>query len=96
MLFAVQVDGRNILTVEGLATNGTLHPIQEAFIKHYGLQCGYCTPGMILASHHLLTKKPDPTEEEIRTGLAGNLCMCTGYMQIVEAVKAAAKSLRNG
>ena len=96
LLFAVQVDGRNILTVEGLATNGTLHPIQEAFIKHYGLQCGYCTPGMILASHHLLTKKPDPTEEEIRTGLAGNLCMCTGYMQIVEAVKAAAKSLRNG
>jgi carbon-monoxide dehydrogenase small subunit len=96
LLLAVQVDGKEILTVEGLATNGTLHPIQEAFVKAYGIQCGYCTPGMVLAAHYLLTKNPDPTEEEIRKGLAGNLCMCTGYMQIVEAVKMAAKSLKNG
>lgn len=96
LLLAVQVDGKEILTVEGLAENGVLHPIQEAFVKEYGLQCGYCTPGMILATHYILTKNPAPSEEEIRKGLAGNLCMCTGYMQIVEAVKSAAKSLRNG
>ncbi|MFQ5539274.1 MAG: (2Fe-2S)-binding protein [Candidatus Binatia bacterium] len=96
LLLAVQVDGKEILTVEGLATNGTLHPIQEAFVKAYGIQCGYCTPGMVLAAHYLLTKNPDPTEEEIRKGLAGNLCMCTGYMQIVEAVKTAAESLKSG
>ncbi len=96
LLLAVQVDGKEILTVEGLATNGTLHPIQEAFVKAYGIQCGYCTPGMVLAAHYLLTKNPDPSEAEIRKGLAGNLCMCTGYMQIVEAVKTAAESLKNG
>ncbi len=96
LLLAVQVDDKEILTVEGLARNGTLHPIQEAFVKAYGIQCGYCTPGMVLAAHYLLTKNPDPSEEEIRKGLAGNLCMCTGYMQIVEAVKTAAESLKNG
>ena len=96
LLLAVQVDGKEILTVEGLATNGTLHPIQEAFVKAYGIQCGYCTPGMVLATHYLLTKNPDPSEAEIRKGLAGNLCMCTGYVQIVEAVKMAAESLKNG
>ncbi len=96
LLLAVQVDGKEILTVEGLAKNGTLHPIQEAFVKEYGLQCGYCTPGMILATHSLLTKNSTPSEEEIRKGLAGNLCMCTGYMQIVEAVKLAAKNWKNG
>ena len=96
LLLAVQVDGKEILTVEGLATNGTLHPIQEAFVKAYGIQCGYCTPGMVLAAHYLLTKNPDPSEAEIRKGLAGNLCMCTGYVQIVEAVKTAAESLKNG
>lgn len=95
LLFAPQVDGKEILTIEGIAANGTLHPIQEAFIERYGLQCGYCTPAMILAAHFLLSKSPDPTEEEIRKGLAGNLCMCTGYMQIVEAVKAAAKKLNS-
>ena len=95
LLLAVQVDGKEILTVEGLATNGTLHPIQEAFVKAYGIQCGYCTPGMVLAAHYLLTKNPDPSEAEIRKGLAGNLCMCTGYVQIVEAVKTAAESLKN-
>lgn len=96
LLFAVQVDGKEVLTVEGIAKNGDLHPIQEAFVRKYGLQCGYCTPGMILATYHLLTHNPDPTDEEIRKGLSGNLCMCTGYMQIVEAVKEAARSLKNG
>ena len=95
LLFAPQADGKEILTIEGLATNGALHPIQEAFVQRYGLQCGYCTPGMILAAHYLLMKNPDPTEEDIRKGLEGNLCMCTGYMQIVEAVKASAKLLKN-
>jgi len=94
LLFAPQADGKEILTIEGLATNGALHPIQEAFVQCYGLQCGYCTPGMILAAHYLLMKNPDPTEEDIRKGLEGNLCMCTGYMQIVEAVKEAAKKLK--
>ena len=95
LLFAPQADGKEILTIEGLAANGALHPIQEAFVQRYGLQCGYCTPGMILAAHYLLMINPDPTEEDIRKGLEGNLCMCTGYMQIVEAVKAAAKLLGN-
>ena len=94
LLFAPQADEKEILTIEGLATNGALHPIQEAFVQCYGLQCGYCTPGMILAAHYLLMKNPDPTEEDIRKGLEGNLCMCTGYMQIVEAVKEAAMYLR--
>ena len=96
LLLAVQVDGKEILTVEGMAKNGELHAIQEAFVQKYGLQCGYCTPGMILAAHHLLSHNPDPTDDEIRKGLSGNLCMCTGYMQIVEAVKEAARSLKNG
>ena len=96
LLFAVQANGKEVLTVEGMAENGDLHPIQEAFVQKYGLQCGYCTPGMVLAAHHLLSHNPDPTDEEIRKGLSGNLCMCTGYMQIVEAVKEAARSLKNG
>ena len=94
LLLAPQVDGKEILTIEGLATDSALHPIQEAFVERYGLQCGYCTPGMVLAAHYLLTKNPDPTEEDIRKGLSGNLCMCTGYMQIVEAVKEAAQKLK--
>jgi carbon-monoxide dehydrogenase small subunit len=93
--FAVQADGREVMTVEGLAKDGELTPIQEAFIKNYAFQCGYCTPGMILASHALLKRKSDLSDEEIRKALAGNLCMCTGYVQIVEAVREAAKkSLR--
>jgi carbon-monoxide dehydrogenase small subunit len=92
--FAVQGDGREITTVEGLAKNGALSPIQEAFVKHYALQCGYCTPGMVLASYALLRDHPNPSEEQIRKGLAGNLCMCTGYVQIVEAVKDAAEEFR--
>jgi aerobic carbon-monoxide dehydrogenase small subunit len=93
--FAVQADGREITTIEGLAKNGELSPIQEAFVKHYALQCGYCTPGMVLASYALLRDHPDPSEEKIRKALAGNLCMCTGYVQIVEAVKDAAEKQRS-
>jgi carbon-monoxide dehydrogenase small subunit len=95
LLFAVQVDGREITTIEGLAENGKLHPIQEAFIERYGFQCGYCTPGMVLAAHSLLKRNSDPSEEEIRRALAGNLCMCTGYAQIIESVQEAAKKLRS-
>ncbi len=96
LLLAVQMDGKEIVTVEGMTKNDDLHAIQEAFVQKYGLQCGYCTPGMILAAHYLLSHNPDPTDDEIRKGLSGNLCMCTGYMQIVEAVKEAARSLKNG
>jgi carbon-monoxide dehydrogenase small subunit len=94
LLFAVQVEGKTILTIEGLANDGTLHAIQEAFVRQYGLQCGYCTPGMILATYALLSDNSDPTEEQIREALGGNLCMCTGYVQIIEAVKEAARRLK--
>ena len=94
--FAVQADDREVTTVEGLAKDGELSPIQEAFVKHYAFQCGYCTPGMVMTSHALLQRNPDPSEDEIRKALAGNLCMCTGYVQIVEAVKDAAKGMKNG
>ena len=96
LLFAVQADGKEITTVEGLAQDGEFSPVQEAFVNHYALQCGYCTSGMLLAAHALLTRNPDSSEEEIRRGLAGNLCMCTGYTQIVDAVKAAAKEYKKG
>jgi aerobic carbon-monoxide dehydrogenase small subunit len=89
--FAVQANGGEVMTVEGLAKDGELAPIQEAFVKHYAFQCGYCTPGMVMTSHALLRGNPDPSDEEIRKALAGNLCMCTGYVQIVEAVKEAAE-----
>ena len=91
-MFAVQADGASILTIEGLASNGQLHKIQEAFWNEHGLQCGYCTPGMIMASKQILERNPDPSEEEIREGLEGNICRCTGYQHIVNAVKAAAKA----
>ncbi len=94
--FAVQADGREITTVEGLAKNGALNPVQEAFVKNYAFQCGYCTPGMVMTSYALLQRNPNPSEEEIRKALAGNLCMCTGYVQIVEAVKEAARGSKNG
>ncbi len=94
LLLAVQAHEREITTVEGLASEGAFHPIQEAFVKNYALQCGYCTSGMLLASHYLLTRKPDSSEEEIRRGLAGNLCMCTGYTQIVDAVKEAGREYK--
>ena len=94
LLFAIQADGKEIVTVEGLAKDGALHPVQEAFVEKYGFQCGYCTPGMVLAAHALLSKNPDPGEDEIRRGLAGNLCMCTGYAQIIQSVQAAAKKIK--
>jgi carbon-monoxide dehydrogenase small subunit len=89
-MFAVQADGASIVTVEGLATEGKLHPVQEAFWNEHGLQCGFCTPGMIMASKQILDRNAKPTEEEIRHGLEGNVCRCTGYQHIVNAVKAAA------
>ena len=82
-VLSVQVDGREIKTVEGLATNGDLHPIQEGFMEEHGLQCGFCTPGMMMCASALLEKNPNPTEDEIRWGISGNLCRCTGYMNIV-------------
>jgi aerobic carbon-monoxide dehydrogenase small subunit len=90
-MFAVQADGANITTIEGLAANGNLHPVQEGFWEHHGLQCGYCTPGMIMASTQIIDRNPSPSREEIRHGLEGNLCRCTGYQHIVEAVEYAAK-----
>jgi len=90
-MFAVQADGREIMTVEGLATNGTLHPLQQGFWDQHGLQCGYCTPGMLMASYALLKHNPKPSEADIREGLAGNLCRCTGYQNIVKAVQQAAE-----
>jgi carbon-monoxide dehydrogenase small subunit len=93
LIFAQQVDGGEILTVEGLANGPDLHPIQEAFWEHHGLQCGYCTPGMLLAAHDLLQSNPNPSEKEIREGISGNLCMCTGYVDIVKSVKAAAEKM---
>jgi aerobic carbon-monoxide dehydrogenase small subunit len=88
--FAVQADSREVTTIEGLAKNGELNPVQEAFVKNYAFQCGYCTPGMVMTSYALLQTNPDPSDAEIRKALAGNLCMCTGYVQIVDAVKEAA------
>jgi carbon-monoxide dehydrogenase small subunit len=90
-MFAVQADGANITTIEGLAANGHLHPVQEGFWEKHGLQCGYCTPGMIIAGAQILERNPNPSQEEIRHGLEGNLCRCTGYQHIVEAVEYAAK-----
>lgn len=92
-LFALQADGGEITTVEGLAPDGKLHPIQQSFWDEHGLQCGFCTPGMILAAHQLLCRNPRPTREQIRKGLEGNLCRCTGYQHIVKAVEAAAQKM---
>jgi len=89
-LLAVQADGAEITTIEGLARNGDLHPVQQAFHEQHGLQCGFCTPGMVLATVSLLAENPSPSDEEIRLALEGNLCRCTGYQNIVKAVKAAA------
>jgi len=90
LLLAVEADGADILTIEGLARDGKLHPIQQAFIDHGAVQCGFCTPGVILAAKCLLDANPDPSEEEIRRAIAGNLCRCTGYTKIVRAIAAAA------
>jgi carbon-monoxide dehydrogenase small subunit len=94
--FAVQADGSSLVTIEGLAENGKLHPLQEAFWEKHGLQCGYCTPGMLLTAYDLLENNPHPSEEEIRHGLKGNLCRCTGYHNIVAAVQVAAERVGTG
>ena len=91
MMLAVQADGATIETVEGLARDGELSPLQQAFSDHNALQCGYCTPGMLISATHLLEQNPHPSEEEIRRGIQGNICRCTGYVNIVEAIKAAAE-----
>jgi carbon-monoxide dehydrogenase small subunit len=97
-VLAAQADGREVTTIEGLTDNsnksGSLHPVQKAFWEEHGLQCGYCTPGMIMAVRQLLADNPDPTDAEVRAGLAGNICRCTGYQNIVAAARAAAKLLR--
>ena len=94
-LFAVQADGGKVTTIEGLANNGELHPLQEGFWEKHGLQCGYCTPGMIMSAYDLLQRNPDPSEQEIRNGLSGNLCRCTGYHNIVKSVQFAAEKMRS-
>jgi len=94
-LLAVQADGRSVTTIEGLATGESMHPVQEAFREHHGLQCGYCTPGMVMAAVSLLAEQPDPSEDDVREGLEGNLCRCTGYHNIVKAVLAAASGGAN-
>ena len=90
-LLAAQADGADIKTIEGMGQEGALHPLQEAFWEHHGLQCGYCTPGMLMTAKYLLDNNPEPTEAEIRKGIQGNICRCTGYVNIVEAIKAAAR-----
>ncbi len=92
-LLAVQVDGRQVTTIEGIGDSERLHPVQQAFSRHHGFQCGYCTPGMIMASLDLLARDPDPDAHAIRHALDGNLCRCTGYQSIVDSVRAAAESL---
>ncbi len=92
-IFAVQADGGDLLTVEGLANGAGLHPLQEGFYEEHGLQCGYCTPGMLVRAHRLLQDNPNPSEEEIRTGISGNLCRCTGYQNIVKAIQYAADKI---
>ncbi len=93
-MLAVQADGAKIETIEGLARDGALHPIQQAFWDHHGLQCGFCTPGMIMQAYWLLKENPSPTDDEIKLGLSGNLCRCTGYQNIITSVRAAAKEMR--
>ena len=93
-VFAVQADGGEILTVEGLAQGGELHPLQAAFAEDHGLQCGFCTPGMLVRAHRLLQENPDPSDAEVRAGISGNLCRCTGYQNIVKAIRNAAQVLR--
>lgn len=96
LMLAAQLEGRTITTIEGLAGESRPHPIQEAFAKHGAVQCGYCTPGMVLAASALLRRNPDPTREQIREALSGNLCRCTGYQKIVDAVESAARAMNHG
>ena len=93
LMLAVQAEGAEITTVEGLMRDGKLHPLQEAFREHHGLQCGFCTPGVLMTAYYLLQQTADPTEEEIRAGIAGSLCRCTGYESIVRSIRAAAQAL---
>jgi len=95
-VFAVQADGASLETIEGVAQNGELHPLQEGFWENHGLQCGFCTPGMIMSAKHLLASNPNPTEAEIRWAISGNLCRCTGYNKIVEAIQYAAEKAQGG
>jgi len=95
-MFAVQADGAEVMTVEGLIKDGALHPLQEGFKEEHGLQCGFCTPGMLMSTYALLGKNPTPNEEEIRWGISGNLCRCTGYQNIVKAVQFASKKMAQG
>ena len=93
-VFAIQAEGGSVLTIEGMAgADGSLHPLQAAFHEHHGLQCGFCTPGMIVRAHRLLKENPNPTEDEIRMGISGNICRCTGYQNIVKAISAAAETI---
>ena len=94
MILAVQVDGADLLTIEGVADDDGLHPIQAAFKDNHGLQCGYCTPGMVISAYQLLDRTPDPTDDEIREGISGNLCRCTGYVNIIKAVRDAGRRMR--
>ncbi len=94
LMFAVQANGAQITTIEGLAKNGELHPLQEGFWENHGLQCGFCTPGFLLSACELLERNPDPTEQEVRVGLSGNMCRCTGYQGIVDSVLAAAAKMK--
>jgi aerobic carbon-monoxide dehydrogenase small subunit len=96
MILGVQAEGAEILTVEGLANNGQLHPVQEGFMQEHALQCGFCTPGIMVRAFRLLKENPNPSESEIRVGLSGNLCRCTGYQNIVKAVQYAARKLQSG
>lgn len=96
LILAVEADGKSIVTVEGVGSKEKLHPVQEAFVEHGGMQCGFCTPGMIVSGTYLLKKNPRPTEEQIREGIAGNFCRCTGYTKIIESIDAAAKKMSEG
>jgi aerobic carbon-monoxide dehydrogenase small subunit len=95
-MLAIQADGAEVTTIEGVASNGELHPMQEAFREHHGLQCGFCTPGMIMSALDLVSVNPDPSDREVRSWLEGNLCRCTGYQNIVKAIQAGARAMREG
>jgi carbon-monoxide dehydrogenase small subunit len=95
LMFAAQLKDKKISTIEGLAGDGTLHPVQEAFVEYGAVQCGFCTPGMVMAAENLLNRNPEPTRTEIREGISGNLCRCTGYQKIVDAVEASVKRIKN-
>jgi carbon-monoxide dehydrogenase small subunit len=94
LMFAIQADGAEVMTVEGLAGDGKLHPVQEAFREHHGLQCGFCTPGMLTTSYEFLNENPDPNEEDVRRAISGVLCRCTGYKQVIDSVMAAAVGMK--